>query len=73
MTKLISQITALVIVFLAFTSAAHAVDMLNLGPKIGEQIPHTLDTVDQNKKAKSFNMIKGKRGLVLMFSRSFDW
>ena len=46
---------------------------LNVGPEVGDPIPHTLATLDQNGKRQDFQTITGKNGLVLLFSRSLRW
>jgi len=42
------------------------------GPAVGEKIP-AFQAVDQHGKLRSFNDLKGPRGLVLLFVRSADW
>ncbi len=73
MTKLICKIIAVFVVMVALIGTAHAMDTLDRGPKVGTKIPHTLATQDQHSKPQSFDSLKGRRGLVLIFSRSFDW
>ena len=43
------------------------------GPEVGSEIPHSLAAVDQNGRQQDFQSLKGKRGLLLLFSRSLDW
>ena len=73
MLKLISQITAALVVAISIIGPAQAMDTLNKGPKVGTTIPHTLDARDQHSKTQSFESLKGQRGLILIFTRSFDW
>lgn len=75
MFKVTQRLSFILIVAVAFllTVPAYAVDALSQGPKVGSKIPHTLSTNDQHNKAQSFDALKGKRGLILFFTRSFDW
>lgn len=52
---------------------ASARDMLQLGPQVGERIPSDLVAVDQHGTTKAFSNLKGKNGLILIFSRSLHW
>ncbi len=52
---------------------ASARDMLQLGPQVGQRIPNDLATVDQHGTTKAFNNLRGKNGLILIFSRSLHW
>ncbi len=40
---------------------------------VGQKIPHNLELQDQNGKTRSFNDLKGKKGMVLVFVRSAQW
>lgn len=68
-----------VLALFAIAAAPHAFaapppyDGLDLGPKIGAKIPHNLAAQDQNGKQQNFHSLKGKKGLVLLFSRSVSW
>ena len=48
-------------------------DALDKGPAIGASLPHPLKAVDQNNEIQDFASLRRKRGLILLFSRSFDW
>ncbi len=48
-------------------------DALDKGPAVGTAIPHQLTVADQNNEIRDFATLKRKRGLILLFSRSFDW
>jgi len=48
-------------------------DKLDKGPKVGTAIPRPLAAVDQNGAAQDFASLKGPRGLILLFARSFKW
>ena len=54
-------------------SAANKLDVLDKGPAIGEPIPHQLTAADQFNEIRHFAGLKRKKGLILLFSRSFDW
>ncbi|NKB50337.1 MAG: hypothetical protein GKS02_13345 [Alphaproteobacteria bacterium] len=54
-------------------SAANKLDVLNKGPRVGDPIPHQLTIADQNNEIRDFAGLKRKKGLILLFSRSFDW
>jgi hypothetical protein len=49
-------------------------DAIPFGPKIGTQVSAFLDNVsDQEGTRQSLQTLRGKKGLILLFSRSFDW
>lgn len=54
-------------------SAETNLDALDKGPAVGTAIPHQLTIADQNNEIRDFATLKRKRGLILLFSRSFDW
>jgi hypothetical protein len=43
------------------------------GPAIGKASPHELTAKDQNGDPRSRENLTGKRGLIILFTRSFDW
>ncbi len=53
--------------------AASDLDTLDKGPAVGTSIPHQLTAADQNNAIRSFSSLKGERGLIVLFSRSFEW
>ncbi len=53
--------------------AAGAVDQLTQGPEIGMAAAVSVAAKDQIGATRDFRSLRGKRGLILMFSRSFDW
>lgn len=53
--------------------AASDLDTLDKGPVVGTPIPHQLTTADQNNELRDFSSLTGKNGLIVLFSRSFDW
>jgi hypothetical protein len=54
-------------------ASAANLDVLDKGPAIGTPIPHPLTVSDQNNQVRDFETLKRKNGLILLFSRSFDW
>ncbi len=53
--------------------AASDLDTLDKGPAVGTSIPHQLTAADQNNEIRSFSSLTGKNGLIVLFSRSFEW
>jgi len=53
--------------------AANDLDTLDKGPAVRTPIPHQLTAADQNNEIRSFSSLKAKNGLIVLFSRSFDW
>lgn len=68
---------ALVAALFAMPVAARAgggdYDGLDKGPRIGAMIPLPLAAMDQLGKARDFGSLRGRRGLILLFSRSLGW
>lgn len=58
---------------LSAAALAGEYDKLDRGPLVGEPIPHRLAATDQTGAARTFESLKGERGLILVFSRSLDW
>lgn len=42
------------------------------GPAVGQRIP-SFEATDQNGKRQTFELLRGSKGLVLLFVRSADW
>lgn len=53
--------------------AAGAVDERLDGPPAGTRVGALVAAKDQTGAARDFGSLRGKKGLVLLFSRSFDW
>lgn len=54
--------------------AAQADDKkMDLGPAVGSAIPHQLDSVDSEGKARSFENLVGDKGATVVFYRSAKW
>jgi cytochrome oxidase Cu insertion factor (SCO1/SenC/PrrC family) len=60
-------------VFPAAGQAAGPDDEIGFGAKVGVAVPHPLTLRDQTGKAREFADLTGKRGLILLFTRSLDW
>lgn len=43
------------------------------GPAVGAPSPHALTVQDQNGDPRSRENLTGDRGLIILFTRSFDW
>ena len=56
-----------------FATAASGSDKLRLGPKAGASVPVPIVARDQAGKRRDLASIVGKRGVILLFSRSLDW
>jgi cytochrome oxidase Cu insertion factor (SCO1/SenC/PrrC family) len=52
--------------------AAPAPDVTRLGPQVGDKVPD-FTLPDQGGRRRSLSSLMGKKGLVLVFSRSADW
>jgi len=75
--RLVTFVAGALLVFLAVSKPALAQsrhDEIPYGPKIGAQVGSILAGVtDQDGKRQSLQSLRGKNGLILLFSRSFDW
>jgi hypothetical protein len=58
---------------IAASGAAWAVDEIKAGPKIGTNIAALISAQDQHGVSQEFKTLAKKRGLVLLFSRSLNW
>ncbi len=54
-------------------AAAGRLDELNVGPKVGAALPHSLNVRDHNNRYQEFKSLARRRGLIVLFSRSLDW
>ena len=61
---------ALLAMAIGTTRATGAADK---GPKVGATIPAVLIAPDQSGTERRFEELTGERGLILLFTRSFDW
>ena len=62
-------VTALAVLPYASLSAAETLDR---GPGVGERIP-SLQAADQDGRMRTFEDLRGPKGLLLLFHRSADW
>lgn len=63
---------AVVAIGLSATPATSA-DKLERGPKVGATVPHPVTATDHTGKRRDLASIAGKKGVILLFSRSLDW
>ncbi len=59
--------------FLCFPAAADEAAPAELGPAIGETIPHDLSIMSSSGIVHSFDTLVGEKGMALFFIRSIDW
>ena len=58
---------------MAIAAPAAATDTLPQGLKVGDSIPQSFMATDQNGATRDFPSLGGKRGSILLFTRSLDW
>ena len=56
-----------------YNAAAANMDQRRNGPKIGTSVGALFSVEDQSGAVRDFRSLRGKRGLILLFSHSFDW
>ncbi len=61
------------VTFVPDVRAAGAVDERLDGPAVGARVGELVVATDQTGTARDFRSLRGKKGLILLFSRSFDW
>jgi hypothetical protein len=54
-------------------AAAANLDTLERGPKIGANVAQFLSASDQGGQHRDFKSLARRRGLIILFTRSFDW
>ncbi len=54
-------------------AAASVANAEELGPAVGETIPHSLEASDAAGEPQSFETLVGENGMALFFVRSVDW
>ena len=69
----VCALLALALVHAPPSLAAGAVDERTDGPKVGASVGGLIAANDQAGAARDFRSLRGKKGLILLFSRSFDW
>ena len=53
--------------------AATELDVRSNGPAIGTSVGTLFSVKDQSGKIRTFKSLHGERGLIVLFSHSFDW
>ncbi len=69
----VCALLALALVHAPPSLAAGAVDQRTDGPAVGTSVGAQIAAKDQSGAARDFPSLRGKKGLILLFSRSFDW
>lgn len=64
---------AFMLAMAVLTVPAYAADTLPQGLKVGDSIPQGFTAIDQDGKPRDFPSIGGKRGTILLFTRSLSW
>ncbi len=64
-----SVVAAILVCALALPAVAAS----KRGAEIGARIPHSLSAVDQGGGHQEFKSLARRRGLIILFSRSYDW
>ena len=68
--SVLSGFFALLLLGVGYALPAGAADR---GPAIGKASPHALTLSDQSGDPRSRENLTGQRGLIILFTRSFDW
>lgn len=58
---------------LSMRAVADDMAQAELGPALGETIPHDLSTPTAHGEMKNFQSLSGEKGMALFFIRSLDW
>lgn len=66
------MLTALLLADALSQSQAPGANPPDLGPSVGEALP-PFEAPDQDGKLRSFDSLRGPKGLALVFFRSADW
>lgn len=66
-------LAAFVVAVSLSTGPASSADKLQRGPKVGATVPHPVTAADQTGKRRDLASIAGRKGVILLFSRSLDW
>ena len=64
---------AMLLLFLTAPAAAASLDTVEQGPKIGAHMAKSIGATDQGGQHRDFKSLARRRGLIILFSRSFDW
>jgi cytochrome oxidase Cu insertion factor (SCO1/SenC/PrrC family) len=60
------------LVLLGLLQGKEEVTPFDPGPAVGERLP-AFEAVDQDGRPRTFESLRGPKGLVLLFFRSADW
>jgi hypothetical protein len=63
---------ALLVALLGLVETTDGAPPFDPGPAIGDRLP-VFEAVDQHGRPRTFETLRGPRGLVLVFFRSADW
>ena len=63
---------ALLLIGLTGQSSAGPLDEVKKGLSVGDSVP-SIAAIDFREETKTFDQLKGHKGLILMFSRSLNW
>lgn len=58
---------------LPVAAAVSGLDTLDRGPKIGADVAQFISALDQGGQHRDFKSLARRRGLIILFTRSFDW
>lgn len=64
---------AMLAMLLTAPAAAAGLDTVKQGPKIGAHMAKSIGALDQGGQHRDFKSLARRRGLIILFSRSFDW
>ena len=71
MNRYLVSVAKAAFVLILFAAGAARAD--ELGPAVGETIPHDLSSMDSSGAEQSFETLVGENGMALFFVRSVDW
>jgi hypothetical protein len=63
---------AVALFLLGLLQSKEGVTSFDPGPAIGDRLP-VFEAVDQGGRPRTFESLRGPKGLVLLFFRSADW
>jgi hypothetical protein len=65
-------VIALLVAVVGVLESAEANRPFDPGPAVGDRLP-AIAAVDQDGRTRTFESLRGPRGLFLLFFRSADW
>ena len=60
-------------VLLSAPAVSASLDTVDQGPKIGAAMAQAVGATDQGGQYRNFKSLARRRGLIILFTRSFDW